>query len=97
MTIVTCVQICSGFISIPRKLLPFTVCADNSLFSVYKFLAQNIQLSTITLASNVPTLVLQSQRSASTCHHTSPAPLLTLSGSLYNLYLGHDHISKLLL
>lgn len=44
-----------------KKRLPFTVCADNSLFSVYKFLAQNVHLSSVTLTSNVPTLVLQSQ------------------------------------
>ncbi len=69
-----------------RRVLPFTVCADNSLFSVYKFLAQNVHLSTVTLASNIPTLVLQSQRQVNHTNICTLSKVLSFSISSPWLY-----------
>lgn len=43
-----------------RKRIPFTVVADNSLFTVYTFLAQNINSASVRLKNgHLPSLLLQ--------------------------------------
>lgn len=46
-----------------RKRIPFSVCADNSMFTVYAFFAQNVNLATVFMnEQNEPILQLQEPR-----------------------------------